>query len=285
MKLYKWKPHTPKPNPDDPDDTNGSTERITGRPAKKRRKAAKKDETPWKWTLPKSEIMTQLQAKAWTKRQIVLRLYHEHPLVTLRVGTLTANVRGVCDDLAGDVTACLRGAVKIIVDVKRQAQELIGGFVQRVVVEGHEVSGEDRELLDAICPRLAKPEPGSNDGNDVSDDAEEDEDDKSLQYQFLYKLLGHLFSGNVRNDNATGRLLQRFINRASGFNLCQPYSISPTRHQPPFPASVLWSVTKELAKEIKMLYKGGCENIQKQVISKGHHILCYGMASKQTSTV
>ncbi|KAF9944115.1 hypothetical protein BGZ72_002784, partial [Mortierella alpina] len=150
----------------------------------------------------------------------------------------------------------------------RQAQELIGGFVQRVVVEGHEVSGEDRELLDAICPRLAKPEPGSNDGNDVSDDAEEDEDDKSLQYQFLSKLLGHLFSGNVRNDNATGRLLQRFINRASGFNLCKPYSISPTRHQPPFPASVLWSVTKELAKEIKMLYKGGCENIQKQLEAK-----------------
>lgn len=271
MKLYKWKPHQPKPDSDAPDgskDAAGSKKKTSKRPAKKR-----KDDTPWKWTLPKSEIKTELQGKSWNKRQTLLRLYKEHPQATLRVGTLTANVRGVCEDRAGEVTTCLRKAVGIIASVKQQAQELIGGFIQHVVVkaleDGQTVSVGDQELLDAICPRLAKPV--SEDDKDVSDDAEVDEDDKSLQYQFLFRLLTHLFSGNVSNDNPIGRQLQEFINSASKHGLCDPFSIAPTRNQPPFPCSVLWSVTQDLAKEIKMLYRKGCENIQKQVMYRDHH--------------
>lgn len=217
--------------------------------------------------MPKSEIKSEIQGKNWDKRQTLLRLYHEHPHASLRVGTLTANVRGVCSDLTREVTTSIREAIGILADVKRQGQELIGMFIQHVVVKALEsdnsVSTTDQELLDAICPRLAKP--GTEDDEDVSDDAQVDEDDKSLHYQFLFRLLAHLFSGNVRNDNPVGRLVQKFINRASELKLCDPFSITPTRNQLPLPCKVLWSVARELAREIKMHYGGGCEKIQKQV--------------------
>ncbi|KAF9572130.1 hypothetical protein EC968_010216 [Mortierella alpina] len=271
MKLYKWKPHQPKPDSDDPSgrkDTNGSSKRTPKRPAKKKKKKKDDDETPWKWTLSKDDTVKKLEGEDWTKRETLLRLYKEHPRATLRVGTLTANVRGVCDEHAREVTKSLREAIKIITDVKQQAQELIGQFIQLVVVkafeDGHSVSNDDRELLDAICPRIAKSEP--KDDTEVSDHTEEDEDEdekeKSLQYQFLYKLLTHLFSGNVTNKNPTGKLVQKFVNRASELELCEPFSTAPIRKQVPFPASVLWSVTQELAKEIKMHHSRGCETIQ-----------------------
>jgi len=281
MKLYKWKPHQPKPNCDALDGSNDTTapkKKTPKRPSKK-----KKDNTPWKWTLPKSETKTEIQCNSWSKRQTLLRLYNEHPLATLRVGTLTANVRDVCDDHAQEETTCLREAVRIIANAKQQAQELTGGFIQYVVVKAFEddqnVPAEDRELLDIICPRLARP--GSVDDKGISHNAEVDEDDKSLQYQFLLRLLTHFFSGNVRNDSPVGRQVQKFINRASELKLCEPFSTVPTMNQTIFPSNVLWSSAQDLAKEIKMHYGKGCENIQKQVRSRDHHLLHHEVVLRQ----
>lgn len=91
----------------------------------------------------------------------------EHPIVTLTVGTLRANVKrasGGQDNVAEEALSTVQEIVRIAWGVKRKAQALIGRFVQQVSAGPH--SSMDIELLHAICPPMAGPDDNEDDEND-----------------------------------------------------------------------------------------------------------------------
>ncbi|KAF9991549.1 hypothetical protein BGZ80_009051, partial [Entomortierella chlamydospora] len=135
MKLYKFKPHK------EPDDSSDK-DKVTPKP-----KPKPKPKAP--------PIKTLATSTATTRKLAVTRhLAYLHPTSTLKVGTLSANIKRVVPiegDIQRDVIHCLRDAVSQAARTKRAGQRAIGRFVEHVNKNGP--GPDDRQFLDLLCPR------------------------------------------------------------------------------------------------------------------------------------
>ncbi|KAF9382477.1 hypothetical protein CPC16_009322 [Podila verticillata] len=186
------------------------------------------------------------------KKGLVRSMNWNHPTSSLEIGTVCANVRRVVMDgeMQQEVVDCLQEAPRLAAGVKREAQRLIGHFVEmlrdrmdkveeerRIILElmtppqtmtesyRHQcrkdfITEVEREILLSIC-KWIKPadidegeeDTGSNEENDNSD--VENRQDK--EFCALHSFLTYLYSGNYPKGNTkagvrsvTGQLAAEF---------------------------------------------------------------------------
>ncbi|KAF8946022.1 hypothetical protein BGZ47_001516, partial [Haplosporangium gracile] len=115
------------------------------------------------------------------RKEMLDALWLEHPTVTLDLDRLSSNVHVAVenDPLAKAIVECIRGAVRVACDSKRQCQMLIGLYLEdlfyppstpgapRSVVSVAEISQQDQDILDNLRPRLSSNEMSYN-SNHVS---------------------------------------------------------------------------------------------------------------------
>ncbi|KAG0182631.1 hypothetical protein DFQ28_001942, partial [Apophysomyces sp. BC1034] len=269
MKQYVWKPYKePEHKPEKP------------KPKQKPKPAPK--------LLSDSTAMTD-------KLAISRLMAYQHPTTALYVGTLSANIKRVLpsqDNLQHKVMSVHLDAARESVYIKREAQRLIGAFIESLDAES--LDTEDRKFLDLICPRVSMKnvKTGADgateedeDGDEIAgivdeDNAEEDDsedytdlgesggDDKP-QRLFLSSFLSYLYSGNRPSKIE----VSRFINRLKGLGLHNPRSQSDINRNMLFPPSDLMrSVAQQLKVELKQMYKKGTcilHKMLKKRIDKG----------------
>ncbi|KAF8942197.1 hypothetical protein BGZ46_006813, partial [Entomortierella lignicola] len=113
------------------------------------------------------------------KLAITRMMNYQHPTTSLYIGTLSANVKRALpnqDHVQHEVMAVHLKAAREAARIKRQAQRLIGRYIEHLAKSGlGSVNAEDRKLLDLLCPRVTMKDVK----NDANDDAEDDDDDES----------------------------------------------------------------------------------------------------------
>ncbi|CAO3574325.1 unnamed protein product [Mortierella alpina] len=297
MKQYKWKEHKPKPV-----DISSTSSDAPEKPAK--RKKAAPDKTY-------DEIRVSIDSAR--KQNLVKMLSVEHPIVTLQVGTVQSNSHGVRlsvqnelgvqvdgldeagSEIANEVARILTRASRQAAAAKRSAQELVGGVIQRAVIDDGLVeravaqdkmtlSNRDKALLDVLdllCPPITKPA-GKNIGggqstqNDTQDDDEPqvpDEEDGSDQSQFLSMLLQLQYTGVCHLKSNHHDALKALVMRASDEKLGSPWVESFTPARTEFPARPLvLSSAAEMSRELRRHFRKGTLEIQdklQKMIDKG----------------
>ncbi|KAF9079188.1 hypothetical protein BGX27_006870, partial [Mortierella sp. AM989] len=90
--------------------------------------------------MPKKHASKKTSAKElyvdkMDKSQLVKEMEWEHPTVTSNAGTISANVpRALKDDshLVSEVESCLHEVVDSVSTAKRQCQQLVGRYIERI---------------------------------------------------------------------------------------------------------------------------------------------------------
>ncbi|KAG0074125.1 hypothetical protein BGZ93_004581, partial [Podila epicladia] len=141
MKHYKWKPSTvPPQNPKIPDPATNPN------------------------PIPKKRRRTSTKARKaiadMNKRDILFNLSAEHPMTSLKVGTLSANVEEVLGGdpaLLQEALSCIKEGVRLATTTKRQCQQVFGLYLEHL--DNHGTTPSDRVTLDYLCPRLEPKNP------------------------------------------------------------------------------------------------------------------------------
>ncbi|CAO3566023.1 unnamed protein product [Mortierella alpina] len=297
MKQYKWKEHKKKP-----DDMPSTSSDAPEKPAK--RKKAAPDKTY-------DEIRASIDSTR--KQNLVKMLSVEHPVVTLQVGTVQSNAHGVRlsvqnelgvqvdgldeagSEIANEVARILTRASRQAAAAKRSAQALVGGVIQRAVIDDGLVEravAQDRmtlsdrdkallDVLDLLCPPITKPAGKNISGsqstqNDTQDDDEPqvpDEEDGSDQGQFLSMLLQLQYTGVCHRKSNHHDALKAPVMRASDEKLSSPWVESFTPARTEFPARPLVSSSAaEMSRELRRHFRKGTLEIQEKLqkmIDKG----------------
>ncbi|KAG9321417.1 hypothetical protein KVV02_000551 [Mortierella alpina] len=141
------------------------------------KESERKPEKPKAKPKPKPALKSLSDSTASTDKLAVKRLMaYQHPTATFHVGTLSANVeRGLRNQsgLQTEVMSVLQSAISEAARIKRQAQRLIGKYLEHLSRKGVEsLEAEDRRFLDLLCPRVSMA-----DVKDDSNDAIEDDED------------------------------------------------------------------------------------------------------------
>lgn len=139
----------------------------------------------------------------------------EHPIVSLTVGTMKANIVRANEDqdkVAKEALSTVQEIVQIAGNVKRNAQAVIGRFVQ--LVSAGPRSGMDNEVLHAICPPMTEldEKDDENDG-EVENRSSKYSSSKVDQEQFLQLLLRHLYSRERLSQTKRARLVDHLLTR------------------------------------------------------------------------
>jgi len=196
------------------------------------------------------------------KKQLLSALKQEHPQVTLTVGTLKANTQACLrnePDLANELVQLLEEAVREANKVKREAQRLIGRYVElmaRVIQSNptREVEPEDRRYLDGLCQRISKEKEGGKD------------DDAPASSGFLTAILRCLYSGNEPSE----KLARGYMKRLKALGLYEsptPLKNIWSRHPTAFtPSDLVRSVSTQLAVELMKMYCHGTIEMQEKVL-------------------
>ncbi|KAF9188015.1 hypothetical protein BGZ49_003985, partial [Haplosporangium sp. Z 27] len=207
--------------------------------------------------------------KEMNRANISYAMRWEHPIVTLDVGTLSANIKRALEDeeLANETLAWLRQAVRTAAKVKKESQFLIGRFIEALLLRGNFVE-TDRALLDMICPRVPKDKDASDEEKDASD---EEKDDKLPT--FIQSLMIYLYSGNEPKKGQKEKkeepgLVRTFITRAQALGLLgASRHRNETRQVMPFtPSSLLRSVASQLTVEVRRMYMKGSWEIHEKLL-------------------
>ncbi|KAI1286127.1 hypothetical protein EDD11_000592, partial [Mortierella claussenii] len=244
-----------------------------------------KPEKPKPRPKPKPALKLLSDSTAATNKLALSRLMnYQHPTANLFVGTLSANIKRVLpgeDSLRDEVMSVCLGAISEAARIKREAQRLIGTYLEHLTKKGLEgLDVEDRVFLDLLCPRVSMgdvkkgAEVVAEDDDDDDDDDDEvfgvveegdgegDDDDggdddtdlggsngnDNAQRQFLASLLIYLYSGN-RPKKAE---VARFIDRLEGLHLHELRSQPDIKNIMAFTAvSLLRSITGQLKGELK----------------------------------
>lgn len=225
---YRWKPWGTKP-PDIPDAPPTATANSSKKP----------------------QLRDPIHGS--TKKELVKALGFEHPMVNLDIGTLSAMAKDARpEDKIGSsqVVAVIRGAVRQASAVKRQCQELVGLYLERVFTEGMLHTKADRPLLDELCPRLAKIAD--------SDDSNEQDDGDDSKQTFWSSLLGYIYSGRTLSSRSKA---YQFVQRLLQLGLLPRHDFAREREaygtiEYP-PTLLVRSVATQLAAEFKRHYKEG----------------------------
>ena len=312
MKRYEWKEWTtrPKSNLENVKLVPASETLDTGisdkvgvvsikKKAKRKSKKSKKAD---------DEPKEPLTIDQMNKRHLLTALKWEHPLVTLRIGTIQANVKAASKgraDVAREIMACLQEAVREANMTKRRAQKLIALYIEKMATGYLEL--KDRGFLDGLCKRI-QPEDeadSQDEGEDNADDEDSEGDEGGvgsvggegttvIQPQFLGAFLRYLYSGKRPTNRGVGFLVGSFILRLQELGLHIPlWSSGASVQTPSFtPGALVRSVSGQLASEIKRLFRNGTIELKKQVkacqcflfglqeLSKMHFfltILCYSL--------
>jgi len=261
LKQYRWKPYRKAPeNPSENTAKDDSTKDMAQDrdPAKKDAKLEKSNQGKGK---SKGKDKMAKTPDEMEKAELLRALRWEHPVVTLDVGTLKANVRRAQqgkEDLSTEVMRCLKEAVRLAADTKRSCQRLIGRFIECIMAPGV-FQEADREFLDHICPRISK----EMLYNDEGEKQEPDDEDKSAQGLFIGMLLRYLLSDvQSRDTTVIGKRMARFLTRVRSLGL-----LSGKRTlKPNYPGSLLLeSVGRELCRELKKTYIHGSKALQDEV--------------------
>ncbi|KAF9107421.1 hypothetical protein BGX27_008758, partial [Mortierella sp. AM989] len=175
----------------------------------------------------------------------------EHPIVTLDVGALSANVKRAIenDELVKETLTHLRRAVCAAGNIKKECQLHIGRFIESVFTQPtFKVS--DRKLLDGICPRISMAE-GNED--EVGEDAEAG-NGGDISVSSLRSLMIYLYSGNTPKG-----LVEKFVTRAQTFGLLKvSRDRSELNRTMEFtPSSLLPSMGSQLSAKVKRMYRKG----------------------------
>ena len=218
---------------------------------------------------------------------------YEHPIVTLNVGTLKANIRralaessipvpdGSADTSAGGsamiqssltpevVVSHLNKAVKAAATVKRRLQRLVGGFVQ-LIFSGGIIEASDRDILDHLCPRsITEPDAEVSSGKKSSGNKKKKKKMKRAGYDhgaFVGMLARYLHSGNPPGSTTIGRDVQQFITRAEDLRLLPKHDRHAAWNVMEFPASTITrSITSDLVAQFSRLYKDGSKVLHGKV--------------------
>ncbi|KAG0294208.1 hypothetical protein BGZ98_001851, partial [Dissophora globulifera] len=210
--------------------------------------------------------------ESMNKKQLREALGWEHPMVTLNIGTLQANIRAALKterEVSCRMIVRLREAVNEANKIKRRAQRLIGRYVEKMASGCLEPV--DQTYLDGLCRRVQLED--ADDGQDGSqnhtdDNIDDGSDSSNTQQQFLAAFLRHLYSGNPPTTRGIGPVVSGFIVRLQQLNLyTPPRSTSAILQRAPFtPSDLLRSVSSQLAAELKRLYCNGTIVLQKQLV-------------------
>ena len=212
------------------------------------------------------------------KYDLVSAMQYEHPIATLKVGTLKANVTRVLasqeneigpipnfepvvpsPELEPRIRRCLQDVVRLASQTKRICQRAIAVYLERLSTTG--VSVEDRKVLDKLCPRISdKDLSGEEPLNEPTVPA--DEDDKTAA--FVKSLLICIYN-KTPATGAGSSIIAHFVERVKDV---LPPMRDPglIREQQPYPVStVLRSTASELAASLRTHFKRGSKELVEKV--------------------
>ncbi|KAG0319327.1 hypothetical protein BGZ99_005147 [Dissophora globulifera] len=221
------------------------------------------------------------------KKKLLEGLAHEHPLVTLDMGTLRANVSKAVapseessvpsgessamsdEPLATTVIACIQGAVREASVTKRLCQELISRYFDEVFSRTV-VSQKDQDFLDLLCPRLS--DSTSDDDSTIVTNDHDSPTDKTET--FIHSFMAFLYSGNPPSSMRAGiaSSVNDFIYRLRHYGILPAFDLSTAgnpKNAPEYtPYLLVRSVSKQLAVELKQHYKRGCQKLSEQLLKQ-----------------
>ncbi|KAF8958121.1 hypothetical protein BGZ46_002037, partial [Entomortierella lignicola] len=227
---------------------------------------------------PKAQPKAQSKAKAKAKSAPTLKLEvmrsmaYQHPISSLYIGTLSANVKRAVSNqptLQQAVTLCIQEASREAARIKRKGQILIGTYIERLESIGKDLSNTDRAILDLLSRRLVIKDAERLDTDDEeiesnsNDDAELEGKVKAgkgaEQLAFLWAFLKSIYSGNPPNNVGMGQKVNAFIYRLCQLGLyTQPRSLSEINERMPFtPTDLVRSVATDLKAQLERIYRRG----------------------------
>ncbi|KAF9290374.1 hypothetical protein BGZ88_007373, partial [Linnemannia elongata] len=260
---------------------------------------AKKDTDKKAKAIPKERSTNSSRT---VKQKYLKSLSWHHPTSSLEVGLLEPNTKRVFTDrpdLQQAVVDCIRDASTKAVDVKRQAQRLIGGFIEtlktrienevaearddvsegetlsetkRLEIRRKAVTDDERVILEYLGGKVKPKEDG--DGENSTDGSQQHSDDTDLdekgdkQVHFLQSFLTYLYSNNLPNKNSEiGKAVDGFVAMLVKFGL---FAVTRSRgeinQRTPFtPTHLVRSVVGNLAWELKNMYQGGSHLLHDKV--------------------
>ncbi|GJJ77517.1 putative transposase [Entomortierella parvispora] len=260
-------------------------------PETKRKKetSAPKDPPTLK-TLSKSTAATD-------KLAITRHLAYHHPTSSLSIGTLKANIRLALPnqlDLQQEVMEVIQGATSEAARVKREAQRLIGCYVEKLDKIGIDhISSVDKEILRHLCQPVSMED--VKDTDDIAADEEDDnqinglvdaeldpddgepevesddsdlqppststtkkkKDDK-VQAPFIWSFLRVVYSGKRPRPSSMGDKVNAFIDRLTELGIYVSPSVDINESNMPFtPTDLVRSMATQLKAELEKMYKHG----------------------------
>ncbi|KAF9179699.1 hypothetical protein BGZ51_006727, partial [Haplosporangium sp. Z 767] len=177
-----------------------------------------------------------------------------------------------------EVQKCLQESVRLVADIKKSCQQLIGRFIECVVIPG--ITAEsDRMVLDLICPRVSatvkvngkQDNDEEQDNNEEQDNGEEDVGDSGSSgtpKAFLEMLLRYLYSGKYPTQKAIkySEHMQKSIDRLDGLGLLAKTNRAEIRPTMPYPPTTLTqSIVSQLSVEFKRTYRKGNLKLHKKL--------------------
>jgi len=252
MKQYKLKAWTalpPSPNSPSPTTNPDPT-------PKKKHKTSKK---------PRKAIANM------NKRDILYNLTAEHPMTTLDIGTLSANVEEVLGNdpaLLQEVLLCIKEAVRLATTTKRQCQQVFGLYLEHL--DNHGATPSDRSTLDYLCPRLEPKNPISVADQEEHDQIANDEEEEAESCQrksFLETFLRFLYSGNYPTSRGIGPAVDLFIRRLEDLEILKKGNRGALNRRMEYtPTDLVHSVASQLCVEFGKMYKNSTYDIAKKVL-------------------
>ncbi|GJJ75414.1 hypothetical protein EMPS_07772 [Entomortierella parvispora] len=241
-------------------------------------------------TLSKSTAATD-------KLAITRHLAYHHPTSSLSIGTLKANIRLALPnqlDLQQEVMEVIQGATSEAARVKREAQRLIGCYIEKLDKIGIDhISSVDKEILRHLCQPVSMED--VKDTDDIAADEEDDnqinglvdaeldpddgepevesddsdlqppststtkkkKDDK-VQAPFIWSFLRVVYSGKRPRPSSMGDKVNAFIDRLTEFGIYGSPSVDINESNMPFtPTDLVRSVATQLKAELENMYKHG----------------------------
>ncbi|KAF9104945.1 hypothetical protein BGX27_009866 [Mortierella sp. AM989] len=201
------------------------------------------------------------------RKELVSAMQWEHPMVTLDVGTVSTNVKGVLGsdpNLALEVRKCIQDAVRLAADAKRSCQILLGRFIEHIS-SSEFIKESDREFLDNLCERLpTETKDGSYELDDDDETSKQDhlEDISGNQHAFIFMVMRCLYARKFPDKNERSKValnVENFIKRLQELNLLDnTINRGKIVKEMPYPASsLLRSVSTQLMVELRKIYRNG----------------------------
>lgn len=245
-----------------------------------------------------------------------------HPTSSLEIGTVRANAKRVAmeEEMQQEVFDCLQEAPRLAAGVKREAQRLIGHFVEmlrdrmdkveeerRIVLESMTppqtmtesyrlqcrkefITDVEREILLSICQRIkpadideGEEDTGGNEENDNSD-VEKRQD---REFGFILSFLIYLYSGNYPKENSkSGGVANHLINWLVNDGIHSPVRTRNELQETAIltPAHLVRSVSGQLAAEVKRMYGYGARDLHNKVwaeVSLTNYVVYYAFISQE----